>query len=318
MRDKARRHVELIVRALGLDGDFTGKTVLELGTGRGWLAHAIATEGGAERVIGIDVAPADEWQQLAHPRLTYATGDLARDRLVDPRTVDHVVSTAVFEHITRPIEMLRQIRRALRPGGSAWLRFNLHASAIASHRYDTVNFPWPHLLFDDHVLDSYFAKHGIRDSARHTERAGRFAWVNALSLAHYLEACREVRLRVVSLHRRVRPIDIDFYLRFESILGRYPALDLETDFATLVVERPARRRFARLRRNRTRTVKAGYSKRQRRFARDLERARLEREATARLAQLAHRPVQPPPYLLELGRPDSRAPEHRHFLGREPP
>ena len=275
LQGKAGRHMELIMEAFGLRDGFDGATVLELGTGRGWLAHLIAVEGGAEEVIGVDLATAPEWSEHEDPGLSFMVGDMAADELVAPRSVDFVVSTAVFEHIERPVEMLRAVRRALRPGGLAWLRFNLYPSAVASHRYDFINFPWPHLLFDDDVLHDYLCEHGIRDPARGTEREHRFAWVNAMTVAHYLQGCREIGLDAVSLHRQVRAIDVDFYLRFERKLGRYPALDLETDFATLVLrKRPRRRgRMSGLRSRSQGDVRAGYLKRQRRLSRELASAR---------------------------------------------
>jgi hypothetical protein len=64
-----------------------------------------------------------------------------------------------------------------------------------------------------------------------------------MTIGGYVQTVQEVGLQIVELKRRVVPIDVGFYLRFEEVLGRYPALDLETDFATLVLEkeRPGRR-----------------------------------------------------------------------------
>jgi hypothetical protein len=186
------------------------------------------------------------------------------------------VSTAVFEHVERPVETLRALRRILSPGGRAWLRFNLYPSAVASHRYDLVNFPWPHLLFEDHVFAAYLEAHGISDPMRGTAREHRFAWVNTMTVAHYLQACTEVGFETVSLNRRVRSIDIAFYRRFEDKLGRFPALDLETDFATLVLRRPSGRRSLRgllgRRRPAAKSVTAGYLRRQRKLRRRLSDA----------------------------------------------
>ncbi len=56
-----------------------------------------------------------------------------------------------------------------------------------------------------------------------------------MTIAHYLHVCREVGFDVITVHRKITPIDIPFYLRFVDTLGRYQALDLETDFLTLVL-----------------------------------------------------------------------------------
>jgi SAM-dependent methyltransferase len=276
LQDKAHRHLKRITDDLGLSRGFGETCVLELGTGRGWLSRTIATEGGAAKVMGVDLAAAPEWSRHDAPNLSFVAGDMAIEEVVPDRSIDYVVSTAVFEHIERPVEMLRALRRVLRPGGRAWLRFNLYPSAVASHRYDQVNFPWPHLLFEDHVLRDYLDKHGIDDPMQGTPREGRFAWVNTMTVAHYLQTCREIGFEIVSLDRRVRPIDISFYLRFEDKLGRYPALDLETDFATLVLRRPVKLRGVRalLRPPRPvpRPIRAGYLRRQRKLRRRLNEA----------------------------------------------
>ena len=70
-----------------------------------------------------------------------------------------------------------------------------------------------------------------------------------MTIANYVQAAYELRFDIVNLRRHIVPIDVAFYLRFEEVLGRYPALDLETDFATLILERPVdgeEHRFAQL------------------------------------------------------------------------
>jgi hypothetical protein len=77
-----------------------------------------------------------------------------------------------------------------------------------------------------------------------------------------VHAVHELGFEIVQLKRRVVPIDVGFYLRFEDVLGRYPALDLETDFGTLVLEKegPGRKRRGRQLRE---VPNLGYLERQR-------------------------------------------------------
>jgi hypothetical protein len=139
----------------------------------------------------------------------------------------------VLEHVHRPVNMLEAIARLLRPGGRAWLFFNLERGPTASHRYREIFFPWPHLLFDPEVGRQYYLKHHGRDYT--------FAWVNGMTAAEYFEAFREVGLHVDRHQRSVTEIDLDLYRRFEARLGRYPALDLETNFLTVVLRKRRRR-----------------------------------------------------------------------------
>jgi SAM-dependent methyltransferase len=180
--------------------------------------------------------------------------DLSAEDVVEEESVDCVISGAVLEHVSRPIEMLEAIHRVLRPGGRAWLYFNLYRGPSASHRYNEVPFPWPHLLFDDAVCRAYYKRVHGRGNVP-------FAWVNRMTIGGYVQTVDELGFRVVELKRRVIPIDVGFYQRFEEELGRYPALDLETDFATLVLEKESPGRW---RKGRDRAQpELGYLERQR-------------------------------------------------------
>src|SRR6185503_331292 len=99
----------------------------------------------------------------------------------------------------------------------------------ASHRYRHIYFPWPHLLFDDPQAAEILQGKGVSG----------FSWVNRMTAANYVHTCAEIGLEITHVSRKATPIDglVDFYLRFEDKLGRYPAYDLETDFLTLVLRK---------------------------------------------------------------------------------
>ena len=236
-REKAEARVAMIQGQLDLD--FKGRVVLDLGCGHGWLAALLPELSGAKRAIGVDPRRYDTWAEHTDDRVSLIEADMTVDHVVDEGSVDCVISGAVLEHVERPIEMLAAIHDALVPGGRAWLYFNLHCGPSASHRYNEIPFPWPHLLFDDDVCREFYRRNHERNNVP-------FAWVNRMTIANYVQAVHEIGFRLVAVKRRVVPIDVGFYLRFQPVLGRYPALDLETDFATLVLEKesPGRRRKA--------------------------------------------------------------------------
>jgi SAM-dependent methyltransferase len=229
-QEKARKRLTTMERELGVP--MAGARVLELGCGHGWQTRFLVEIGGASEAVGVDIRSYPAWTEtsgLDGVRLVEA--DMATEPVVPDGSLDLLVSSVVFEHVNRPVAMLAAVKAALRPGGKAWLHFNLYRGPAASHRYNEVHFPWPHLLFEDHVCVEWYAKH--------TGTPRPFAWVNHLTLAEYLAVAGELGLEVELCRRRVTPIDLGFYQRFQSKLGRYPALDLETDFATLVLRRPA-------------------------------------------------------------------------------
>jgi SAM-dependent methyltransferase len=234
--------------------DFSGKTVLEIGAGHGYLTRALVKRGGASRAVGVDVVERPSWEQLAGGKVSYRRVDLTREAAFDDGFADAIVSNAVLEHVREPIPMIQEIARLLRVGGRALLIFNLHRGPKASHRYREVFFPWPHLLFSPEVCAEFYE--------RHHGRSQTFSWVNHLTAGQYMEAFLESGLHVERFDRRTTPIDLPFYLRFEDRLGAYPALDLETDF--LFVKLHKRRRSP------GRATPLGYASRQAEFTRELE------------------------------------------------
>jgi SAM-dependent methyltransferase len=254
-REKAEARLELIQGQLRRE--FKDRVVLDLGCGHGWLPGLLPELAGARQAIGVDPRRYETWSEHTDPRVSLIEGDMSVDDVVEAESVDFVISGAVLEHVSRPIEMLAAIHRSLIPGGRAWLYFNLYRGPSASHRYNEVPFPWPHLLFDDAVCRAYYKQAHGRGNVP-------FAWVNRMTIGSYVQTVDEVGFRIVDLKPRVVPIDVGFYMRFDDVLGRYPALDLETDFATLVLEKE---RPGRWRRRKARALpELGYLERQRELA----------------------------------------------------
>jgi 2-polyprenyl-6-hydroxyphenyl methylase/3-demethylubiquinone-9 3-methyltransferase len=102
-----------------LVGDWTGKTVLDLGCGGGFMSEALAREGA--HVVGVDPsAPAIEAAQ-DHARteglkIDYRVGSGERIPIDDSST-DCVVCVDVLEHVDSVGTVLDEIRRVLKPGG---------------------------------------------------------------------------------------------------------------------------------------------------------------------------------------------------------
>jgi glycosyltransferase involved in cell wall biosynthesis/protein-L-isoaspartate O-methyltransferase len=95
-----------------------GRTVLDIASGEGYgsfiLAHAAA------RVLGVDIsAEAVEHARVRYRRenLEFRVGDCAAIPVPDA-SVDLVVSFETIEHHTRHEEMMREVKRVLKPGGA--------------------------------------------------------------------------------------------------------------------------------------------------------------------------------------------------------
>jgi SAM-dependent methyltransferase len=229
-----RAEVESKLRVFEEHGlDLRGRNVVEIGCANGWLTAALPERAGARSVVGVDIRSFVGWEAHLDPRVRFVVGDITEnDDLLPSGSADAVVSLAVMEHVTRPLQMLAAIHRLLRPDGTAWLYFNLYRARNASHVYREVHFPWPHLLFEASVCEAFYREHHGRDLT--------FSWVNKLTIAEYVLATIEIGFDIREAVLDRVPIDADLYLQFEDKLGRYPALDLETTFLTMVLDKTAK------------------------------------------------------------------------------
>jgi ubiquinone/menaquinone biosynthesis C-methylase UbiE len=101
-------------------GDFTaapGMRVLDLGTGVGAMAAALARRHPGIELWGLDLRAAQLAQaQVLHPVATYVQGDATRLPFPD-ESFDRVHGSWVLEHIPEAAAVFREVRRVLRPGG---------------------------------------------------------------------------------------------------------------------------------------------------------------------------------------------------------
>jgi SAM-dependent methyltransferase len=225
LADSAQRRVLWVHNMV----DLKDKAVLEIGCGHGlevwWMANNLDVD-----AHGVDVRRLGTWEELESDRVNFTMADLAEANPLPPESFDRVVSFTVWEHVTRPRQLLQETFDLLKPGGLAWMHTNLYAGPRASHRYRQIYFPWPHLLFSDDVIKEWDHRHG-----RETDGA---AWVNRLSWDHYSRYFREIGFRVRYLKFWDTFWDEAFYKRFESVLGRFPKDDLKRDFFVVVLEKP--------------------------------------------------------------------------------
>jgi ubiquinone/menaquinone biosynthesis C-methylase UbiE len=100
-----------------------GGTVLEVAPGPGFLSIELAKRGLQVRALDISKT----FVEIARHNAA-AEGVKARFQLgnasalpLDDASVDFVVCRAAFKNFTEPVKALAEMRRVLRPGGTAWL-----------------------------------------------------------------------------------------------------------------------------------------------------------------------------------------------------
>jgi ubiquinone/menaquinone biosynthesis C-methylase UbiE len=99
-----------------------GLEVLDAGCGPGTITQGIAERVLPGRVTGIDLDPAQTARAtrlaegLEQTNLRFTTGSVYELPFGDA-SFDLVFSHALFEHLSRPLDALAELRRVLRPGG---------------------------------------------------------------------------------------------------------------------------------------------------------------------------------------------------------
>lgn len=206
--------------------DIRGKRVLDVGCGRGAVAHELATGFGCE-VTGVDIETYPEWSQLGHARLSFRKLDISQGHDLTPRSFDVIYSWSVMEHVQHPFQMLRTCRDLLAPGGRFYLVAHMYRSATGSHRTPQVFFPWPHLLFTDDVFEEYYKSIGRAPKGP--------AWLNKLTYADYFRYFELLGYVVEHEFVRRRELDTAFYERFSDELSKYSIFDLTTNAVDVVL-----------------------------------------------------------------------------------
>jgi ubiquinone biosynthesis O-methyltransferase len=91
------------------------KRVLDVGCGTGLMAHEIA-KAGAKKVVGIDFSPdaiKTARAEHSHPLLDFMVEDVKNHR----QKYDVIISLGTLEHMDKPLEILKLLKKRLNPGG---------------------------------------------------------------------------------------------------------------------------------------------------------------------------------------------------------
>lgn len=273
LRDRARKAQKNVAEARTLVAasagvELTGR-ILEIGCYDGAVAFELARDPGTE-MIASDLAryyvtqrPGEPAADLAREQARLATireraahvagVDGARVAFVEdditasvlePSSLDAIVSFEVLEHVSRPVEAFAAMARLLRPGGVMYHDYNPFFSLIGGHSLATLDVPWGHVRFDDADVERYLRE--IRPAE--ADQALRFYRdsLNRMTLQALRESIAAAGLELLALvpwFQRALIADIRPEVLAE-VRRNHPTAtteDLLATFVALVARRPAAR-----------------------------------------------------------------------------
>lgn len=129
------------------------KCVVDFGCSDGAVSVRYLTEG-ARKVIGVDIddtAIQRATNLYASPQISFILSSPQHIPL-DSCCADVIVSYDVFEHISHPPTILKELYRILKPGGKILIGTWGWFHPFAPHLWSTMPVPWAHVFFSEKTL----------------------------------------------------------------------------------------------------------------------------------------------------------------------
>jgi ubiquinone/menaquinone biosynthesis C-methylase UbiE len=138
-RDKGmeERHWNTAKHALARIPVEAGDTVLDLGTGSGYVLRALRETGDIGRGYGLDASGEmvrNAQSYTDDDRITFLEGDFD-DLPLATDSVDHVFTMEAFFFARNPHRTLEEVQRVLRPGGTFYCGVNFYEESEQSHKW---------------------------------------------------------------------------------------------------------------------------------------------------------------------------------------
>ena len=106
-----------INRVMDILGITAGKSVADIGAGSGWFTvRAAKRVGGTGLVYAVDINPEAIHYIAQRGEKEKLQNIKANDPLLPPDSVDAVLLLKTYHEVARPVDLLRSLRTALRPG----------------------------------------------------------------------------------------------------------------------------------------------------------------------------------------------------------
>ncbi|MEO6120912.1 MAG: class I SAM-dependent methyltransferase [Acidimicrobiales bacterium] len=179
---------------LGAEGvDLAGRVVGDVGCGDGVMDLGLAHRARPELLVGFDIVAVDTAGLLARARSHGVATELpanlrfetcGADRLpAADASFDCLVSWSAFEHVVRPVAVLAEMRRVLRPDGVLFLQvWPFFHSKHGSHLWDWYPDGFAQLLYEPAAVEAEVRAHPERGPAWIDNLLGAFHELNRVTV----------------------------------------------------------------------------------------------------------------------------------------
>jgi len=142
--------------------EIQGKTILDIGAGSGGKTTFYALNG-AKRLTGIDMEEGfiSQARDFASSRnannIDFIVAN-AEEMPFHDASFDMCVMNDVFEHLSKPEVVLKEVNRVLKPNGKVFINSPPYFHPYGAHLTDLIGIPYVHLLFPEPVLINAYKK----------------------------------------------------------------------------------------------------------------------------------------------------------------
>ncbi|MEN6388167.1 MAG: class I SAM-dependent methyltransferase [Candidatus Cryosericum sp.] len=222
---------------IDLLNEIKGKTMLDIGAGGGGKTTFYAING-ATRLTGIDTEEGfiNQAREFASSRnaanIDFVVAD-AEEMPFHDDSFDMCVMNDVFEHVSKPEAVLKEVHRVLKPGGKVFINSPPYFHPYGAHLTDVIGIPYVHLLFPEPVLINAYKKLALTTKSAEKRIGLRFGIVDSREQITYINKMTIARFERIIRNQR----------QFETVLYKLIPLKHQGRF---LLKTPLRECFTKM------------------------------------------------------------------------
>ena len=210
--EKGAETIKFFLEYSTVEEIFKDKTVLDVGCGAAGKTLYYASCG-VKKIYGIDIVPKYKEESLALAldkklidRFEFILADVSKLPFEDG-TFDTIVMNDAMEHLSKPVEVLNECHRVLKPKGILYINFPPYYHPYGAHLSDLIGIPWAQIFFDDDTLIGVYKDlaENLPDGeervkfriSRDEEGKEFFSYINKMTIKKFKSICSNIKLSLV-------------------------------------------------------------------------------------------------------------------------